>query len=347
MKKVLFITCSPSMWEGFETLYLEHANDPECVISVIPAVIYEKNKDGDGTNPVCETLGYPEYLLLTPLQNYDFEKERPDIVYIQNAQDNDNLGMSLHPSLYTSNLKKYTKELVYVPYTVYDETFLSNSEAIEEMRPVILPPRIKNADRIIVQSENMKNGLIKLLAGEDENLKVEWNKKIEWENFPRVRLLQFLHKEDIVMPDEWAKHALDNNGNAKKIVLYSNSVSVTLSEDRNALNKMKSVIDYFKDNKSYCLMWRPHPKLSEILHRLRPYIADDYDRLVKYFITSDIGILDDSDTPTAAIVLSDLYYGDPCAAAELYKATNKPIAIENMRRDSDDLSALKEFLESN
>ena len=344
MTKVLFIACSPSMWEGFETLYLEHLNDPECVISVIPAIIYEKNKDGDGTNPTCEMDGYPEYLSLISLQDYNFEKERPDITYIQNAQDNDNLGMSLHPSLYTSSLKKYTKKLVYVPYTVYDESFLSDPYALEEMRPVILPPHIGNADQIIVQSENMKNGLIQLLAGDDESLKNTWDKKIEWENFPRTRLLQILHKEDIVMPDEWARHAYDADGNPKKIVLYCNAVSITLCEDRNALNKIKGALDYFKDNNSYCLLWRPHPKLSEILHRLRPYIADDYDKLLNYYITNDIGILDDSDTPTAAIVLSDLYYGDPCGTAELFKTTCKPIAIENMRRSNDDLTALTELL---
>ncbi len=344
MKKVLFIACSPSMWEGFETLYLEHANDPECVITIIPAIIYEKDKNGDGTNPVCETEGYPEYLTLTPLDYYNFEKERPDIIYIQNAQDNDNLGISLHPSLYTSKLKNYTNELIYVPYTVYDETFLDDPYDLEAMRPIILPPHIRNVDRIIVQSENMKAGFIKLLAGDDENLVSEWDKKIEWENFPRTKLLQLLKKEDIMLPDEWARHALDANGNPKKIVLYCNAVSITLVEDRNALNKMRSVIDYFKNNKSYCLLWRPHPKLPEIMHKLRPYLADDYGSLLDYYTSSDIGILDNSDTPTAAIVLSDLYYGDPCGTAELYKAVSKPIAIEDMRRATDDLSALMELL---
>ncbi len=341
------------MWEGFETLYLEYLNDPECTLTVIPAIIFEKNVNGDGINPVCHTKGFPDYVHITTLDNYDFAKELPDVIYIQNAQDNDNFGISLHPALYTKELKKYTKELVYVPYSVYDEAPLSDAYALSEAKPILIPERIGNVDRVIVQSKAMKDAWIQLIAGSDPALIDLWDKKISYEDYPRTRLIKLLRKEDIAAPDEWLRHMFYAQvpGNkqppvSKKIILYSNAVSVTLCEDRNAFRKMRSVIDYFADRYDLCLLWRPHPELVGILKRLRPYIVSEYEELLEYYKSCDIGILDDSTTPTAAIVLSDMYFGDPCAAAELYKVTEKPMLLENMRRKDDDLSALISFLDT-
>ncbi len=356
MKKVVFITCSPDMWEGFETLYLEHLNDPECIITVIPAIIFEKNEVGEGINPVCHTSGFPDYVSLTTMDCYLFSEEKPDIVYIQNAQDSSSHGMSLHPLLYTGELKKHTKKLVYVPYTVFDETPLTDEYAREEMRGFLVPYGVRNLDGIIVQSKAMKDALIELIAGKKPALIEEWDKKISYENYPRTLLLRILRKEDIVLPEEWPGFIYKETGNdsqatiqddssLRKVIMFCNSVSVTLCEDRNAFRKVRSVIDYFKNKDDYCLLWRPHPMLPEILRRLRPYLVSEYEELLEYYKNSGIGILDDSTTPTAAIVLSDMYFGDPCGACELYKVTGKSMLLENMRRKDDDLSALVTFLQ--
>lgn len=40
--------------------------------------------------------------------NYDFEKRRPDMIYIHNPYDKYNYVTSVHPDFYSENLKRYT-----------------------------------------------------------------------------------------------------------------------------------------------------------------------------------------------------------------------------------------------
>ena len=80
----------------------------------------------------------------------------PDVIYIHNAYDDWNLVTSIHPNFYSRNLKKYTEELVYIPYFVLGETDPDNEQVVEEMKHFCFMPGIINADKVIVQSEDMK-----------------------------------------------------------------------------------------------------------------------------------------------------------------------------------------------
>ncbi len=330
MKKIVFIACSPDMWEGFETKYFDHLNDPECTVTVIPAIILTKTADGLGINPVCQTEGYPDYLNITHFKDYDIETENPDIIYIQNAQDNDNLGISLHPDFYTSNLKKFTKELVYIPYNVFEEEGLEDQFDLDAMRHLLVPPRINNIDRVIVQSQYIKDAMLRLIAGKDSVLYESWNNRISWEDYPRVRLLQMLSAEDFTLPEEWNAQIYDENGNKKKTILFCLSVIPMLTQDKIAINYAKHFLEKFKNDnarENTCLIFRPHPQMLGILKRLRPYIADDYENLLDFYKKNDLGILDDNISPAPSIILSDSYIGYSCGTSALYKTTGKPMEI--------------------
>ena len=59
---------------------------------------------------------YPAYVPITDYRVYDFEKRRPDAIYIHNPYDYANYVTSVSPEFYSSELKKYTECLVYIPY---------------------------------------------------------------------------------------------------------------------------------------------------------------------------------------------------------------------------------------
>ena len=89
-------------------------------------------------------------------------------------------------------------------------------------------------------------------------------------------------------------------------------------------------LDIFKSNSDdIVLIWRPHPMLKEIASSLRPEVTSDFQALIDEYLNAGFGILDDSLDPTTAIAISDAYYGDTGSVMELFKATGRPIMIEN------------------
>ena len=62
----------------------------------------------------------------------------------------------MHSRFFSNNLKKYTNELVYIPYFILDEIEPDDQERINNMKHFVWTPGVINADKVIVQSENMK-----------------------------------------------------------------------------------------------------------------------------------------------------------------------------------------------
>ena len=83
--------------------------------------------------------------------------------------------------------------------------------------------------------------------------------------------------------------------------------------------------EYLEKKDSVALIWRPNKHLPESIMKLRPELFDDFRALLEFYITNDIGIFDETPTPTPAIILSDAYIGDECSVKELFKSTGKPI----------------------
>ena len=59
---------------------------------------------------------FPSYVPITSYSDYDLEKRRPDVIYIHNPYDDRNFVTSVDSAYYSSELKKYTDLLVYIPY---------------------------------------------------------------------------------------------------------------------------------------------------------------------------------------------------------------------------------------
>ncbi len=326
MRKVVFLPCHPSMWEGFETLWEKETSAPATQVIVMPIPTYARGYDDSLYDAEYITDGYPEDVTVCGVNDYNLSAEHPDTIYVQNVQDAFNPGFTVHPHFHTSNLRQFTGELVYVPYCCMSEID-PDYKFLEDNYPSILtPPGINNADRIIVQSENTKNVYLSLLAGKSKELRAYWDSRISYEDYPRISILKKYTRDSVPYPAAWNSHLLDKEGNRKNTLLFVTSVTGILTSCRSDLRMAKEVFEeYIEKKNDNALIWRPHKDLPEVIMKMRPELFDDFRTLLEFFICNDIGILDETPTPTPAIVLSDSYLGDECGIKELFKSTGKPI----------------------
>ena len=96
------------------------------------------------------------------------------------------------------------------------------------------------------------------------------------------------------------------------------------------LDKIKNVLQVFREQEGVVLLWRPHPLLRNTLQSMRNEYVLEYDDIVERYKKEGWGIFDDSEDLYRAIVVSDAYYGDGSSVVELYKHTGKPMMIQNM-----------------
>ncbi len=155
-KEVVFLPYKASMWDSLESVWKAADEDENCDAYVIPIPYYDKNPDGSFREMHYEADQYPGYVPITRYDAYDFEQRRPDMIYIHNAYDQWNLVTSVHPDFFSVNLKKYTEKLIYIPYFVLDEVDPDNERAVENVKHFCFMPGIINADKVIVQSEDMR-----------------------------------------------------------------------------------------------------------------------------------------------------------------------------------------------
>lgn len=100
------------------------------------------------------------------------------MIFIHNPYDAYNDAMSVEPFFYSENLKNYTDKLVYIPSFMTDEIDARDERAIGNMRYYVTMPGVVHADMVIVQSEEMRQRYIDVLAEfAGERTRSVWEKK--------------------------------------------------------------------------------------------------------------------------------------------------------------------------
>jgi hypothetical protein len=338
-KEVAFFPYKASMWDSLESIYLAAKEDKNCDAYCVPIPYYDLKPDNSFGEMHYEGDQYPKNIEITDWQTYNFEERHPDTIYIHNPYDNWNLVTSVHPRFYSKNLKKFTEELVYVPYFVLREIEPDDQKAIDGMKHFIWTPGVINADKVIVQSEKMKkiyiNEYIKAAkqSGIDGiNIDRSYlDKKILGLGSPKFDKVNNTKKEDLEIPKEWLKIIEKPDKSWKKIIFYNTSIGALLSNNEKMLEKMKYVFSIFKEYKDeVALLWRPHPLVENTVKSMRPDLWEQYKAIVDQYKQEGWGIYDDTADMDRAIVLSDGYYGDGSSVVQLYQQTGKPVMIQNV-----------------
>lgn len=310
--KIVFMPYKASMWDCLESVWEAAEADEGCEAFVVPIPYFERNQNG-GVECLCyEGDQFPEYVPITPYESFSLETEQPDVIYIHNPYDDRNYVTSVHPNYYSTNLKKYTDILVYIPYFICGKGPMPKTH--------LDLPVYHTADWIIVQDEEKAKSLADYVPKE----------KIAALGSPKAdRLLKLEKNRDKIIAtgisEEWREKI-----RGRKVILYNVSLTGILHNSQVAMNKIRYVLSRFEGREDVVLWWRPHPLIEATLKSMRPEMYAEYMRVKRDFVRKRYGILDETGDAGAAAVVADAYLGENSSSLACYfEVLGKPIYFTN------------------
>ncbi len=178
-REAVFLPFRASHWESMESCWRALTDEANIDVYVIPIPYSYRNWDGSLKEMQWDGSLFPDYVPVSDYKSYDFTAHRPDFIFIQNPYDDCNPTVSVHPFFYSVNLKRYTDNLVYIPFFTLDETQPDDIKAEYQKKYYITMPGVVYADTVIVQSEMMRQAYIHYLTKTAGNsTKKLWEEKI-------------------------------------------------------------------------------------------------------------------------------------------------------------------------
>jgi len=307
---VVFFPYKASMWDSLATIYEATIKDEDCVACVVP-IPYYQIAQGKAI-PTYEGERFPENLSITHYSKYDLEEEQPDIIFVHNIYDQYNMITRVYEQYFTSNLKRYTDMLVYVPYHI--SSFITPQKGCRLLAYDV--PTIKNVDKIILAGEFLKKAAIRDGIPEQKILAL---------GSPKIDALINAMREDIPYPVGW-KEKLQG-----KTVYVLNTGCLFFADDPFA--KVGALWNFFNitnidDNN--VLIWRPHPLTKVSIMNYTPQLLNYYTTLTEEYlksgaITLNNIILDETDDYFPALKAADVFISADGSLLRSYLLTEKKI----------------------
>ncbi len=304
--EMVFLPYKASMWDSMESVWKAADADENCDAYVIPIPYYDKNPDGSFKQEHWEGEQYPADVPITRYDQYDFEKRKPDVIFIHNPYDDWNTVTSVHPFFFSKNLKQFTDCLVYIPY-------FATAGGMSEGQS--LCPAYIHADYIVIQSEKYRKYYDSRIP----------DKKFLAFGSPKFDSVIHKCQNPPEPPEEWKEKI-----QGKKVYFYNTSIAGMLQHTENFLKKMEYVFNTFQGREDACLLWRPHPLLESTFDSMRKQYKPTYEAVKRRFVEENIGILDTTPDIESTIALCDAYIGDAgTSVTSLFGVAGKPIFIMN------------------
>lgn len=331
-KEAVFLPYKASMWDSLESIWKKLDEDSGWDTYVVPIPYYDKNPDGSFKQMHYEGGEYPDYVPVVDYRKFNLQARHPDTIYIHNPYDDCNFVTSVEPAFYSKVIKNYTDELVYVPYFVLGDIDPENDAALEGMAHFVMVPGVINANKVIVQSENMRQAYIKIMTNQTgDNTREYWEKKIDGSGSPKFDRVKRIKADEVTIPEEWKQYIYSSDGTKKKVIMYNTSVNALLKHSDEYIEKMRHVFGVFRQySDKVALLWRPHPLIKATISSMRPQLWIEYDELVNEYLNEQWGIYDDSADLDRAIAISDAYYGDGSSLVQLCQSVGMPVMIQNV-----------------
>ncbi len=338
-REAVFFPYKASMWDSLESVYLAAKEDPDCDAYCVPIPYFDLNADHSFGTMHYEGGEFPKNIEITDWQTYSLEERKPDMIFIHNPYDEWNHVTSVHPRFYARNLKQFTNQLVYIPYFILGDIKADDPDRegkIEGMKHFCFTPGIIYADKVIVQSEDMRRIYIDeyLKAAKEAGL-AESREKLEEKilglGSPKVDKVYNVARENCEVPEKWMGILKRQDGEWKKVIFYNTGVSTLLAHGEKWVNKVENVLEIFKENKDRAaLIWRPHPLIEETMKSMRPELLLKYQAIKERYRDEAWGIYDDTADLDRAIALSDIYYGDGSSVIQLFQQIGKPVMKQSI-----------------
>lgn len=311
--RVLFLPYKYSMWDSFASIFEAAKEDKNCEAYVMPIPYYDKDKEGNLTEMHDESGSYPDDVGIISWQDNQIDEIDPDVIFIHNPYDWNNLLTSIHPDYYTNKLVRNDCVVIYVPY------YVSYTE--DEGISIFMGGAEYYTDYVIVQSEWYKEKFeLEMIK---HNILNNGNKFVVLGN-PKYDKIKSLTKFEYPLRDDWKEKLFDAFGNRKFTILLDTTIEALLKKREKMLDKIVDIIAFFEKNDYLALIWRPHPLIEPTLRNMCPELIPTYVKLVELFDRLDNCIFDDTNDMHTAIAWSDAFMGKYGSMIELYRVAKKP-----------------------
>ena len=332
--EIAFLPYKASMWDSMESIWMAAKKDPMFDVYVVPIPYFKRRPNGELGEMYYEGRLYPSEISVVDWQEYKLEERRPDIIFIHNPYDDGNFVTSIHPYYYSSNLKKYTDLLCYVPY------FISIKDVAEHF---VLCSGVLNANKVFLQSEKIKDTYSRIFKEfcNKNHLNDRFGKaeeKFIAAGSPKLDKITNSDKRDFALPEAWKRKIEKLDGTRKPIILYNTSVGAILKEDKEYIQKLRSIFELFRNRSDVVLWWRPHPLSETTYDAMRPHLLEEYKKIVEEYKKDKIGIYDDSADLHRALQLSSILYTDYSSLIPMYQHMGKPVIIQKANNNADYLT---------
>lgn len=303
--RVVFMPYKAEMWDSLESIWKACMDDERCECDVVPMPYFELNRVENKWESRYDGERFPDYVKITSIEYYNLEEMQPDVIYIHNPYDDCNLITTVHPQLYSGELKKYTKNLVYVPY------YVTTGHISQEFQHL---PVYKNADYIVFQSEYTK-GICNGLYYYDKILPL---------GSPKLDKIIQKCKSGVSVPAEWKTVIGD-----KKVLMLNTTIGDVLNYGAVLFDKLYSFFELIMKQEEVALIYRPHPLLEATLKSMRPELIEPYQDLLEFYKNKAVGILDTTPDISDTIAIADGYVGSSASVINLFGASGKPLFLFN------------------
>lgn len=331
-REILFVAYKENQFRYIAELLKKYICETESTVNIVVVPYYYKRYDGSYTDVVYEYENYKMMLNNKELfknvkvldyNAYNLNIHKPDIIYTQNPYDEWNYTLTLPQEYYCSNLHNYTSELIYVPPFKLEEFSKESERAYHNMKYYCTMPGVIYSDKVYVQSDNMRQLYIeKLSEFAGEETRPIWEGKIEAADY-------IYSISDNLKCDN--KMLFENNGK-KKIAFYM-QLGVLIQYKEQMLEKLKSVIDIFKENKANVDMVWIFDDIQEkyLVEKAVKYpsIYKEYQDIKQDYIRQQKGLyVHRSDIKLSEIInCCDAYYGNEGHIALEFSMEKKPVMI--------------------
>lgn len=301
---IVFFPYKVQMWGVFQTIYEEAAADPTCQVTVVPIPYYSIKENGAKEFHYEGEL-FHDIVPITHYEKYQVQQEEPDIIYVHNIYDDFNTLTQVEKTYFTSNLKQYTRQLVYVPYFV--SSFLVHTQAEPEFWFHL--PTLQNVDKIVLAGNYLEQPAIDYGIPKEKLLSL---------GSPKLDTIVRTLQGDSNLPVEWEKRL----GNKK--VLFIN----TLYHVFEHWDTLIQLLDLTKKDPELAIIWRPHPLTENFLEQKIPQYVDTYrnvKRIIRLGEEYPSVVLDETKDYLCALKRADVMVSGVSSLLNAFLLTKRPV----------------------
>jgi len=330
-KKIVFVIDKAARWNSLESVWEAAKKEENSMVSVIAVPYCYKRYDNSIIEEHYEGDLFPEYVDIVDYRTCNLEQHHPDVIYINSPYDEYNYFTNIHHDYYSSKLINYCDKLVYIPWFMIAELTREDERGWQSMQHFVTMPGVVNADQVIVQSEQMKQAYVDYLtdwAGEET--RQLWEEKICGYGSPLMDLKDNRKEIEKEIPESWKTYLYKTSGDSKKVILYHISSASFIDYKEKAVDKLKRVLDIFKENKEeICPLWYWDVAMEETLIKDYPNMWKEFKQIVEQYKKEAWGIYNEQPSRKLMVRLSDAYYGDGSNVSQMMVMAEKPVMLQN------------------